>query len=55
MYFASLTPADVDLVLNFDIQQRLRTAGNVFIPLPLFLKIWYSDHRYLVLATRTDF
>lgn len=31
---ASLTPANVDLVGNFDIEQRLRTARSVFILLP---------------------
>lgn len=54
MYFAILTPTDADLVGSVDIQQKVRTAGNVFILLPLRLKIWYPDYQYLLL-TRTDF
>lgn len=54
MYFAILTPTDADLVGSADIQQKVRTAGNVFILLPLRLKIWYPDYQYLLL-TRTDF
>lgn len=52
---ASLTPANVDLVGNFHPSQRLRKARSVFILFPMFLRIWYLDHLYLVFAKKTDF